>query len=95
MKKGKNILEQIGIQTELPDEVFPGQPLIEIVSDCRVLIEYHQGVCEYGSNQICVAVSYGMIQICGNCLHLQCMTKHQLVISGTIQSITLHRGKIR
>ena len=94
MRKGRNLWEQIAIQTELQDEVFPGQPLIEIVSDRRVLIEHHHGVREYGSEKICVAVSYGIIQICGKCLQLSCMTKQQVVISGNIQSITLHRRKM-
>ena len=91
MKQGKNLWEQLSGQADLPDEVFPGQPLIEIVGNQRVLIEHHRGVREYGREQICVKVAYGLVQICGSCLHLRCMTKQQLIISGCIQSVTLHR----
>lgn len=91
MRQEKNVWEYLSRQVDLPDEAFPCQPLIEIIGNQRILIEHHHGVREYGSEKICVNVSYGVIQICGSCLHLRCMTKHKLVISGSIQSITLHR----
>ena len=91
MKQENSLWEKISGQVDLPDEVFPGQPLIEIVSDKRVLIEHHRGVCEYGRDKICIKASFGMIQICGSGLHLRCMTKQQLVVSGCIRSVTLLR----
>lgn len=95
MKMEKNLWEQLSGRADLPDEVFPGQPLIEIVSNKRILIECHQGVQEYGTDQICVKVSYGTVQICGKNLHLKCMTKQNLIISGCIQSVALHgRNKV-
>lgn len=91
MDNGNRLWERIFQQADLPDEVFPGQPLVEIVGNWRVLMEHHCGVKEYGPEKICVRVKYGVVQICGNGLHLRCMTKNQLVISGCICSITLLR----
>lgn len=91
MKKGNGLWERLSQAADLPDEVFPGQTLIEIVDDRRVLIEHHRGVQEYGQERICVRVTFGVLQVCGKALHLRCMTRNQLVICGCIQGITLLR----
>ena len=76
---------------DLPGESLPGQVVVEITGDNRVLIEHHCGVREYSRERIGVKVKYGMLQVCGSCLELRCMTKEQLVISGRIDCIVLKR----
>ena len=79
---------------DLPGETLPGQVLVEIAGESRVLIEHHQGVSEYSHDQISVKVKYGLVQISGSCLELQRMTKAQLVICGKIEGVVLkRRGK--
>ena len=78
--------------SDLPGEAVPGLPLVEIMGEHRVLIENHKGVIGYGCSEICVKVKYGVLKICGNELTLARMTKHQLVISGIIDSVCLCRG---
>ena len=73
----------------LQDEPIPGLPLVEIVGDCRVLIERHLGVTEYGKERIMIKVSHGQICVCGSCMELIRMTKHQLIIKGTIFSVSI------
>ena len=80
---------------DLPGETLPGQVLVEIAGENRVLIEHHLGVREYSCERISVNVKYGLIQICGSCLELRCMTKAQLVISGRIDSVVLKRRERR
>ena len=84
-----NILSRMSDAADLPLEPLPGIPLIEIAGERRVLIENHCGVTEYGCNEICVNVTYGKICVCGNKLELSRMTKHQLVITGYIEKISL------
>lgn len=91
MRKGNRLWEHLSQAADLPDEVFPGQTLIEIVDDCRVLIEHHRGVMEYGHERICVRVHFGVLQICGSMLQLSCMTRAKLVICGCIREISLLR----
>lgn len=91
MGKGNRLWETISQRADLPDEVFPGQTLVELVDDRRVLIEHHRGVKEYGRDRICVGVGFGLLQICGRDLHLRCMSRSQLVICGCIQGISLIR----
>ena len=91
MKSG-SIFERVIMHADLPGEAVPGLPLVEIVGEHRVLIENHRGVIGYGCSEICVKVNFGYLKICGKELILSKMTKHQLIISGTIDSVCLCRG---
>ena len=77
---------------DLPGETVPGLPLVEIIGEHRVLIENHKGVVGYGSEEICIKVKFGTIKVLGNELMLSRMTKQQIVISGIIDSVFLHKG---
>lgn len=87
--KRRNVLEQMLIKAELPGEVLPGMPLIEIVGNGRVLIEKHAGVCSYNQCEIAVNIRNGCVRVCGEKLELTQMTRDQLVIIGKISSVSL------
>ena len=91
MKERRDLWDRL----DLPGESFPGQVLVEIAGDSRVLIEHHRGVREYSRQKIGVKVKYGVVEVCGNCLELRCMTREQLVISGKIDSVSLIRRESR
>ncbi|MBP3304418.1 MAG: YabP/YqfC family sporulation protein [Oscillospiraceae bacterium] len=88
---GKHFMERVTAAADLPDEPIPGQPLVEIAGEHRVLIERHCGVTEYGRQQICVKVKYGTVCVSGQGLELTQMTKEQLIISGCIECVKLER----
>lgn len=71
---------------------MPGQPILELAGDRRVLIENHFGVREYSRERITVKVRYGCVSVCGCGLQLMRMTKEQLVICGRIDGVTVLRG---
>lgn len=89
----KPLSEMIAEQSDLLDEAFPGQPLVELMGDRRVLIEHHCGVNRYGSDAICIRMKYGQIQINGSRLELAKMCGKQLVITGQVDSVSIIRGK--
>ena len=91
MAKGHRLLNRLIDESELTVDSFPGQPIVEIAGDRRVLIENHFGVREYGREKIAVKVKYGFVNVCGECLELRQMTKEQLVISGRISGVSLVR----
>lgn len=93
MKQRGRILDRIALSADLPTEAVPGLPLVEIAGECRVLIENHHGVTVYGCNQINIKVNYGHLCVCGSGLELARMTKHQLVITGQIDSVSILRGR--
>lgn len=91
MKQGKNLWERLTPEAPMQEALLPGQPLIEIMGDHRVLIECHCGVKEYSQERIRVMVRRGSVVITGSCLELRCMTRDQLVIFGCIDCVTLKR----
>ena len=93
MKQHRGVLERVAQAADLPLEPLPRIPLVELAGTGRVLIENHMGVTQYGSQQIQVQVSYGHILICGSGLELARMTHEQLVITGCVRSVSLHRGE--
>jgi sporulation protein YqfC len=89
--RAKNWMERLTDSADLAAEPLPGQPLVELAGDRRVLIEHHRGVSQYSREQICVKVKYGHVRIDGCGLELSRMSKEQLIIAGRIDGITLIR----
>lgn len=93
MKRQGNFFDWVALGADLPTESAPGQPLVEMAGEHRVLIENHHGVTVYGCSQIHVKVTYGQLCVCGAGLKLARMTKQQLVITGRIDSVSILRGQ--
>ena len=91
MKKDRNILQRIAEGADLAGERIPGQSLVELSGDCRVLIENHCGVIEYSRERIGIGVKFGQVTVCGCGLELCRMTREQLIICGRIDTISLIR----
>lgn len=91
MKGRGNWMQKLAEGMELPAESMPGLPLVEIAGDRRVLVENHGGVCQYGPEQICVRVKYGIISVRGRGLEIAKLSREQLVISGRIDCVNLNR----
>lgn len=91
MGRSHYFLNRLAEGVDLGEEPLPGQPIVELAGDRRVLIENHYGVKEYSREKIGVKVKYGQVNICGCGLELRHMTKAQLVISGKIDAVSLHR----
>ena len=91
MGRTKYILSRLADGADLGEEPLPGQSLVEIAGDRRLLIENHCGVKEYSRERIGVRVGYGQIMICGCGLELVRMCKEQLVVTGRIDGITFCR----
>ena len=84
-------MERLALKVQLEEELLPGQSLIELLSDKRVLIEHHKGVIAFGNEEICVRLGCGILQICGQGLELEKMSNELLVITGRIQSLKIIR----
>ncbi len=87
----QDLLSRLTEDLELPGEILPGQSLVELVGDSRVLVENHQGVTEYSRCRIGATVSFGRVLVCGENLELARMTQRQLVITGRVEAVTLMR----
>lgn len=90
MKFRRKLLPSMENQTLDPD-VFPILPIVELAGSNRVLIENHFGVTAYCLSQVNVKMKYGQVEVCGDRLMLEHMSRVKLVITGNIDSITLIR----
>lgn len=86
-------MQRLADRADLQGEVLPGQPLVEIFGEQRVLIEHHNGVIEYTMEKIRVKMRYGCLCICGSSLELARMNVDQLIISGSIDSVNIIRRR--
>lgn len=91
MKAKGEWMQRLTEGMDLPAESVPGLPLVEISGEKRVLIENHRGVTQYGRDQICVRVRYGLVSVRGCELELARMSRERLVICGRIDSVSLIR----
>lgn len=91
MGRGHFFLERWADEADLAAEPLPGQPVVEIAGEHRVLIENHAGVKGYSRERIVVKVKFGAVCVCGCGLEMMRMTKEQLVIRGRIDAVTLQR----
>ena len=83
--------ERLADEAELTGSAIPGQPIVEIAGEHRVLIENHYGVSQYSKEKIGIKVKFGLVCVCGCGLELVRMTREQLVIAGKIDSVNLMR----
>ena len=72
-------------------DMYSKLPLVELAGCGRVLIENHAGVLSYSQEEIAVRVCYGWLQIAGQKMMLAEMSREQLVITGQIDGLTVHR----
>ncbi len=91
MKKRNGYLSRLASHGFLADENPIRQPLVELYADRRVLIENHDGVAAYSTEEILIHTKLGIIFVYGDCLKICMMSNQQLVISGKIRQISLER----
>lgn len=65
------------------------QPIIEVYSDRRVLIEHHFGILEYCECCIRIKVKFGVVRVSGSGLIIANMTKEKIVVCGKICGVEL------
>lgn len=93
MKGNEHILQRIADRVDLAGEPIPGQTVVEIAGENRILIENYCAVREYSPCKIDIRVKYGMVTVCGCNLELRKMTKEHLIIAGRIDTVALQRRK--
>ena len=66
-------------------------PLVELAGPNRVLVENHLGVLAYSPNEIQIKLTFGKLSIAGNDLEFMQLNREQLVITGNVDALQLHR----
>ncbi len=86
------ILTEISQKLQLPSEVLAGVPKIELTGTQQVAMEPHQGLIEYGMEQISVRSSLGAVRITGSNLKILVMNSRRITIGGTIDRVEWVEG---
>jgi sporulation protein YqfC len=92
MKERKNVMQNLANAADLAGELLPGETLLELFGNKRVLIEHHCGVSEYTPCTIRVKTKKGYLCVHGTHLELCKMSAQQLVIIGSIETISILKG---
>lgn len=71
---------------------MPGLPLVELMGNCRMLVENHKGLVCYDTQEVRVKVKGGMLRITGKNMIVCNMTESALVIKGNISSLECLEG---
>jgi sporulation protein YqfC len=66
--------------------------LVEVLGTNRVLVEHHRGILGYGTEEILIGATFGLVAVDGKDLRLCCMSREQVFINGTIARIRLEEG---
>ena len=76
---------------DLPEELSSDIPKVTIIGFDRVLIENYKAVLEYQDFFIRIKMSTGLININGFELFMNEMTKDDLIITGSIESVDFEK----
>lgn len=93
MKGAHRFLEIIQAEKELTRKSIAGESIIEVAENRRMLIEKHCGIIQYSQELIGIKMPFGCVVVSGTSLEMSEMTKDRLLITGTIDSISLQRRK--
>lgn len=86
------ILRKLTERCGLSAEPLPGNVLVELNGDDRVLIENHDHIIGYHHAEVLISVKYGSVKVCGSDLVIACIEPDRLLIRGRIDSVILLRG---
>ena len=92
MKGKHHILQRILDSSGLGDESLPGQSVVELLGDSRIIIENHKRILQYDPFLISIGLTFGALSIIGCNLQLRSMMGQKLLITGQIDRIELCRG---
>lgn len=76
----------------IPDQTLPGVPIIELYADRRVLIEGKCAIMQYDCNCIKLRSCSFRVSICGSGLSITELSGEQLIITGTVDCVSVRRG---
>ena len=83
----KGLLERAAGALDLPPDVIAGLPRLEIAGCRQLLMENHQGILEYGDEEICINGGQVIVRVKGQNLELRAMNTDDLSLEGLIFSV--------
>ena len=76
---------------DLPADVIGSLPHVELIGDCQLLMDRHQGILSYSTETIDINGGRLVLRVRGTGLELMAMTGSEVRIRGRIDSLELIR----
>lgn len=76
---------------DLPADVLSALPCVELMGDCQMLMDSHQGILSYSREVIDINGGSLVVRVTGEELELMAMTGCELRIRGTIKKVEMIR----
>lgn len=93
MRKIKDAVRHLTAAVNLPPQLSPGTPLVEMIGRNTLILTHHKGLTEYTAQKICAKSSEGLLTVTGNGLTLTQMNAERLTVSGKIDGVIYTEGK--
>lgn len=76
---------------DLPADVISSLPAVELIGDCQMLMDSHQGILSYSRETIDINGGSLVVRVTGEGLELMAMTGCELRIRGKIKKVEMIR----
>ena len=88
--RSKQAIYRAAEAMELPSQVM-GAPQVEILDGRRILLCGHKGIRCYSPEEIVADLRSYAVRVRGTDLGILSMTKHELLLGGTLESVEIIR----
>ena len=87
MQQKKPVLVRISESLQLPPQLRPTVPTVELIGRHNLVLTRHHGLLEYTAQCICADSAAGVVTVRGSDLVITQMNSRDLTVSGTIESV--------
>lgn len=87
MERKESLLERTSAALDLPGDLLPGLPRIELLGDRELQMENHRGILAYGGEEIHISGGKVVVRVRGSGLELRAMDPARLVVTGRIAAV--------
>lgn len=92
--KTKRVKQRLANILDIPKDVMLDLPKLVLVGNVQVFLENHSGIIEYTSNIIRAQTNVGEIRIEGKNLSLKNILPDEIVVEGTIYSLSFPQEEV-
>lgn len=82
-------IKRLSEKLNLRSEALPGNTIVELSGNDRVLVENFRNVVMFDTDSINLEVSFGLLTVLGKELVLDYLEKDRILISGSIKNIQI------
>lgn len=94
MQQKKPVLVRLSETLQLPPQLRPAVPTLEMTGRHTLVLTRHRGLLEYTAQCICADSACGAVTVRGNELVITQMNSRYLTVSGTIESVSFAGGSV-